>query len=211
MSQRIASLVFVVIAVVLGLGTSPAAADDTDVTLARLADAAKCKNKASPWRAWCPATTWAKGKAGALKPGVMAGITVAIAADADVQQALTERVTFVVLAVRRDGKKLVAALRDVKPENDSESEMVAKAVMGVAAVLKGKAKEVVLDKDLRDFADSLVAQASRDVAKTRTGWIWDTDDNHVELRQVGTAWVVIETPKTGGAGRFVTVLTPREK
>lgn len=52
--------------------------------LTKLADAARCKDKASVWRAWCPATSWAKGKPGAPKPGVMVGVTVALAADTDV-------------------------------------------------------------------------------------------------------------------------------
>ncbi len=141
----------------------------------------------------------------------MAGVTVAINANADVKQALSDRVSFVVLAVRRDGKKLLVTLRDIKPESDSETQMVAKAVMSVAAVLKGAAKEVVLEPDLREFADSMVPAANREATRTRTGWTWENDDNRAELRQIGNVWVVVETPKAGGAGRFVTVLTSRVK
>lgn len=200
-----------VVAVVLAIGVTSVRADDTDTVLVRLSQAANCKDKSSVWRAWCPAAGWAKGKAGSLKPGAMAGITVAIPADADVKQALSDKVSFVVLAVRKDGKKLLVTLRDVTPDNASESEMIAKALMGVAAVLKGKAKEVVLEKDLRGFADGLVAEANRETTKAKAGWTWETDDNRVELRQVGSAWVVIETPKAGGTGRFVTVLTSKVK
>jgi hypothetical protein len=53
--------------------SSTARADDTSDVVGRLGQAANCKDKASPLRAWCPAASWAKGKTGALKPGVMAG------------------------------------------------------------------------------------------------------------------------------------------
>ena len=151
MPEHLAELAAVVVlALTLALGAATARADDTDAVLTRLGEAASCKDKSSPWRAWCPATGWAKGKAGALKPGVMAGITVALPADADVKQALTDNVTFVVLAVKKDGKKLHITLRDIKPENQSESEMVAKALMGVA------------------FAASL--DTNHDAVKGKAGW-----------------------------------------
>lgn len=189
--------------------TSSARADDavTASATARLGVAANCKDKASPWRTWCGAATWAKGKPGTLKPGIMVGVTVALPADADVKQALSDRVSFVVLAARKDGAKLLVTLRDITPENAAETEMVAKAVMGVSAVLKGKAKAVVLEPDLRRFADSLLPAADRVTVRTKSGWTWENEANRAELRQVGNAWVVIETPKAGGAGRFVTVLT----
>jgi hypothetical protein len=138
-------------------------------------------------------------------------VTVAITANADVKQALSDRVSFVVLAVRKDGKKLMVTLRDFKPESDSETQMVAKAVLGIAAVLKGAAKEVVLDGDLRGFANSLIPAANRETTKTRSGWTWENDNNRAELRQIGNVWVVVETPKDGGTGRFVTVLTSKVK
>ena len=202
---------FVVIITVCAFATTSARADDVDTAnaAARLGVAANCKDKASPWRTWCPAATWAKGKAGTLRPGIMVGVTVALPADADVKQALSDRVSFVVLAVRKDGAKLLVTLRDITPENAAETEMVAKAVMGVSAVLKGKAKDVVLVPDLRGFADSLVPAADRLATKTKSGWTWENDANRAELRQVGNAWVVIETPKAGGAGRFLTVLTSK--
>lgn len=153
--MRLTQFCLAIAAVAVAVSVAPAHADDTGDVVTRLGEAASCKDKDSPWRTWCPATSWAKGKTGALKPGIYAGVTVALPAGADVKQALSDRVTLVVLAVRREGKKLLVALRDIKPENDQESAMVAKAIMGVSAVLEGKAKEVTLEPDLRGFADSL--------------------------------------------------------
>lgn len=190
-------------------GTSHA--DDTAAMLAKLDAGAQCADKRSVWRAWCPAVQWAKGKPGTLKPGVMVGITVAIQADADVAQALSDKVTFVILAIRKDGKAMRATLRDVTPDNDDEAAMLAEAVFATAGVLKGKAKVVTLASGLRAFADSLVAKAERQLTRTRTGWTWETDHNRAELRQIGAVRVVIETPKDGSAGRFITILTDKVK
>lgn len=186
-------------------------ADATADVLGRLADAASCSDKASPLRVWCPAASWAKGKPAALKPGLMVGVTVAIAADSDVRQALSDKVTFVLLVVDKDGPQLSATLRDVNPESDDEARSVAEAIAGVATVLKGKARTVKLPKDLRAFADSLRGRSTRAVLRGKTGWTWTTEHNQAELRRVGTVWVVIETPRDGGAGRFVTVLTDKVK
>lgn len=207
-----ATLLALVVAVSSVLAApAPARADDTDDLLAKLAVAADCGNRASVHRAWCPAVGWAKGKPGPLKRGFMAGVTVAITADADVGQALTNQVRFVILAVGKDGPQFSAALRDVQPETDEESVMVAKAVFGVAAVLKAKAKRVTLPPGLRAFADSLTRELTRALRRGQAGWTWTTDANTAELRRVGGFWVVIEAPKDGGAGRFVTVLTDKVK
>jgi len=196
----------------------PARADtgDTADVLAHLEGAARCRDKGSPLRAWCPATGWERGKAAPLRRGFLVGITVAVAPDGDgavddgvVGRALIDRVTFVVLQIDRDGPQWAANLRDVQPSGDDEERMLADALFQVAAVLKGKAARVTLAPELRAFAAGLRGTSTRALTRGKHGWTWRTEHNDAELRKVGSVWVVIEAPRDGSAGRFVTVLTDR--
>ena len=54
------------LALLLLLVSSPTFADAKDPTLAALQTAAKCTDKASPWRPWCIAADFEKGTAAEL-------------------------------------------------------------------------------------------------------------------------------------------------
>lgn len=175
--------------------------DVRDVMLGKLAEAAKCSDKASPWRSWCIATQWSTGKAGELPKGkVLVGTTIQLEDGYDVGKALSERVSFVALAIDASGK---VKLTDVKPESADEQKAVAEAIFNTAAVLKGKAKTAKLPKQLAGYLRTL--KGSYDVNVTSGAWTWQ-GASRSQLRRVGDFWVVIEKPAKGN-GVFATVLT----
>src|SRR5690242_17050238 len=104
--------------------------------LGELRTAASCQDKASPWRPWCIATEWATGSAGALPAGkVLVGMTIELEQGKSVRDALSNKVTFVALAIGKDGK---VKLTDVKPTNADEEKSVAEAIFAASAVFKGR-------------------------------------------------------------------------
>lgn len=175
------------------------AVDPAEAPLAKLATAAKCSDKASPWRPWCIATDWAKGAAPDLPAGkVLVGLTIELENGKDFAQALSDRVSFSAFAIGRDGKVKLAS---VTPSDDKEKAMMAEAVMNTAVVFKGKAKTAKLPKDLAGYLKTIAGAYK----PTRTGGAWSwTGERASRARKVGDVWVVIEShPK----GTFATILT----
>jgi hypothetical protein len=173
--------------------------DPTASALARLRTAAKCEDKASPWRPWCIAADWSKGTA-ELPKGTLVGLTIQLEDGADAKQALSDRVSFVALAVGKDGK---VKLTDIKPTAKGEDVMIAEVVMSAAAVFKGKAKTAQVPKDLAGYIKGL--QGTYKAEKNAIEWTWQ-GQSAAKLRKVGAFWVVIETPAKGN-GIFATILT----
>jgi hypothetical protein len=180
---------------------TPAFAEPTQ--LEELATAAKCTDKASPWRPWCIATDFPTGKAAALPSKNLVGITVELEKGKDAADAIRDHVTFVTLAITKSGKQTKVKLTDVKPENDDEKLSVGMAVGATSELLKGKKPTAKLPKELADYASSKTGEYV--ATQTKTGWTWE-GANPSELRKVGKFWVLIETAKKGN-GIWATVLT----
>jgi hypothetical protein len=191
-----------VVASMLVLGsTAFADRDPIAASLTRLRDAAKCTMKASPWRSWCPATDFAKGTAPALPGKTLVGMTVELEDGKDIaQEALVNRVTFVVLAIDKDGK---VKLTDVKPENDKEKVVVGEAIMAVNQVFKAREKTAKLPKEIAAHVKSL--KGAYATKKENGSWTW-TGTSVSQLRKVGDVWIAIERPAAGN-GIWATVLT----
>lgn len=176
--------------------------DVTTAQLAALATAAKCEDAASPFRPWCIATKFETGTAAALPKGkVLVGMTIELETGKPAGDALTQKVSFVALAIGKDGK---VKLTDVKPESPDEEKAVAEAVFNTSAVFKGKAKTSKLPKELATYFATL--KGAYNVKKSGKDWTW-SGASASRMRKVGDAWVVIEVP-TAGNGVFVTILTP---
>ncbi len=196
-------------ALVLG-GVSSAAADPTADAVAKLRQGADCGNKASKHRLWCPAAEWAKGKPHTMKPGLWIGLSVSIEADTDLETALTDDASLVVLRVDKDGPQLSATLREVEGAPGVDTKAVDDATAAVRAVLAGKGK-VTLSKPVRAFTDSLKGGGTRAMTRTKIEWTWTTGHGGAALREVGSAFVVIETPEGDNPGRTITILTDKVK
>ena len=169
--------------------------------LGELRSAAKCQDRASPWRPWCIATQWATGAAGVLPAGkVLVGMTVALEQGKPASDALSGQVTFVALAVGKDGK---VKLTDVKPTNADEDKAVAEAILATSAVFKGRAATAKLPKELAGYVRTL--QGSYAATKKDNAWTW-TGASASQLRKVGKFWVVIEVPAAHN-GVWATILT----
>lgn len=179
-------------------GNAIAKDDPTTTTLAQLAKAANCTATASPWRPWCIATEWSTGKA-ELPKGTLVGLTVELADKADFKTALSDKVTMVALAITGDKAKLV----DIKPTEKGEDVMIAKAVMAVAVVFKGKAPKATLPKDLAGYIKGRKGEYKMTKGATEISW---AGASAAQLRKVGAYWVVIEKPAKGN-GIFATILT----
>jgi len=190
--------VLIVMVVSMLGGGRAIAKDDPSAPLGELSKAASCADKASPWRPWCIATEWKRGKA-VLPKRTLVGITVELVDGADVKDALSNKVTLVALAIEGTRAKLV----DIKPTEKGEDVLVAKAVAAVAMVFKGKAKTAVLPPDLAGYIKSRKASYKMTKGKMEVSW---TGVNRSMLRKVGSFWVVLEWP-TKGNGVWVTVLT----
>jgi hypothetical protein len=193
--------------VVLALASSTAVADkaspDDIITgrLAALREAAKCSDKASPWRPWCIAADFTKGTAGELPKGkVLAGMTIELETGKDAKDALSKSVTFVALAVDADGK---VKLTDVKPTSEEETKAVTEAVFNLANLFKGKARTAKLPADLVSYLKG--RKGAYATTKSGNEWTW-TGASPSKLRKVGTFWVAIEMPAKGN-GIFATILT----
>jgi hypothetical protein len=183
-----------------------AAADKVrvDVTTSRLAalkTAARCDDKASPWRPWCVAADFETGTAAELPKGkVLVGMTVELEEGKDAAAALSGKVSLTALAIDADGKVKVTM---VKPENKQEEQAVAEAVFNTASVFKGKAATAKLPKELADYFKTL--KGAYAATKSGSQWTW-TGASAGKLRKVGSFWVAIEVPKANN-GIFATILT----
>lgn len=175
--------------------------DPIALSLGNLATAAKCADKASPYRPWCIATdALKKGTAPALPKKALVGMTVELEDGKDVADALTNKVTFVALAIDADGK---VKLTDVKPESADEQKAVAEAVFNTAAVFKGKAKTAKLPAELSGFVKTL--KGAYATTKSGNAWTWKGKATS-QLRKVGAFWVILERPDAGN-GLWATILT----
>jgi len=187
------------LALLLLLVPTLALADVTSDELSALGTAAKCSDKASVFRPWCIATGFDKGTADLPKGKVLVGLTVALEKGKE-EAALTDKVTFVALAVDADGK---VKLTDVKPTSADEQKTVGEAVANLALLFKDKAKTAKLPKDLADYVKTL--KGSYATTKTDKEVTW-TGAAPSRMRKVGAYWVIVETPKDG-KGIFATILT----
>jgi hypothetical protein len=181
----------------------PASADTDVVTkqLTALSDAARCKDAASPFRPWCIVADFATGKAADLPKGKkLVGITIELAADADVKQALTDKVSPSVLVIDDAG---MAKLSRIKGSNASENTMLGEAVASLATVFKHKAATAKLPADLTSYVKTL--KAKYPTKKTAAEWTW-TGESTARLRKVGDFWVAIEIP-SDNKGIFASVFT----
>jgi hypothetical protein len=175
-------------------------ADPIAASLTKLAEAAKCSMKASPWRPWCIATDFAKGTAAPLPTKALVGMTVELEDGKDMTEALSQKVTFVALAIDKDGK---VKLTDVKPENADESVTVGEAVIAATQVFKAREKTAKLPRTISTFVKTLKgAYATKKVAGS---WTWEGKSTS-QLRKVGTFWVIIERPAAAN-GIWATILT----
>jgi hypothetical protein len=168
--------------------------------LTKLGTAAKCTDKASPWRPWCIATDFAKGTAAALPKKALVGMTVELEDGKDFADALSQKVTFVALAIDKDGK---VKLTDVKPESPEETKSVGEAVFNAAAVFKGKATTAKLPAELSGYVKTL--KGAYATKKEGGSWMWKGKSTS-QLRKVGNFWVIIERPDAGN-GIWATILT----
>ena len=170
-------------------------------SLGQLATGAKCSDKASPYRPWCIATEALKtGTAPALPKKALVGMTVELEDGKDVADALTNKVTFVALAIDADGK---VKLTDVKPESAAEQKSVGEAVFAAAAVFKGKAKTAKLPAELSGYVKTL--KGAYATKKVGNAWTWKGKAES-QLRKVGAFWVILERPDAGN-GLWATILT----
>ncbi len=127
-------------------------------------------------------------------------MTVALEAGKDTMAALSNKVTFVALAIDKDGK---VKLTDVRPTSDGERAAVGEAVGAAATVFKAKAKLAKLPKDLSTYAKTLTG--AYPTTKSGEAWTWQGKTVSM-LRKVGAFWVVIEIPADHN-GIFATILT----
>ncbi|HEY1558903.1 MAG TPA: hypothetical protein VGF94_28965 [Kofleriaceae bacterium] len=185
----------------------PARADSTGdkltAALGKLATAASCSNKASPWRPWCIAATgWAGGKVGELPKGkVLLGITIELEDGKDTAKQLGDAVGLSAWAIDGDGKLKVTY---VTPSNEDEKKPIAEALFDLSSQMKGKTASAAIPKDLAGYVGGL--KGAYAATKGKTEWTWQ-GKSAARARQVGAYWVVVETPDAGN-GFFVTVFTP---
>jgi hypothetical protein len=177
--------------------------DPIAASLGALRTAAKCDDKASPWRPWCIAVDYYSGKPADLPTKNLVGLTIELENGVDVAKALSDKVTLVSFAATRDGKLVKVKLADIKPTNDDEIKSVAEGVMAVSLVFKGKAKVAELPKELASYVAGLTG--SYEVTKGPLEWSW-TGKNPSTARKVGAFWVVIEIASKGN-GIWATILT----
>ncbi len=169
--------------------------------LMRLGQAAKCADKASPWRLWCIAVDFRSGSAAELPKGkTLLGLTIAIGYDKDVGAALRDRVSLSVLAVGATGKVKETALT---PSNADETKPIAEAVFNVSAVLKGKAKTAKVPEDLAAYIKTITP--TYDATKSGDEWIWQ-GKTYSEARKVDAYWIVVEHADPD-EGIFVSIFT----
>src|SRR3954447_4668762 len=158
-------LAWIGVALALTTATARAGDDPTKAALARLRTAARCEDKASLWRPWCIATDWDKGTP-ALPRTNLIGLSIELAEDNDLRQALSDKVGFVAFAVT-DGK---ATLNTIRPTDKDEEKAVFEAVANLALVFKGKAKTADVSKDLAGYIKGLKGEYPTTKAKGSITW-----------------------------------------
>lgn len=195
-------IIAVVVAGAVGLASVAHAdkADPVKTGLTRLAAGAKCTDKASPWRPWCIAADWSKGAAGSLPTKSLVGMTIEIEEGKDIAEALSQKVTFVALAIDEGGK---VKLTDVKPGNEAEVTTVGEAVFAATSVFKDKAKVAKLPAELASYVRAL--KGTYATKKVGNAWAW-TGKSTSQLRKVGKFYVVIERAEAE-TGIWATILT----
>jgi len=202
--NNLRSVVVLVVAAIAPAAMAKKVAPKVDVVAASLGElrtAANCQDKASPWRPWCIAAEFPSGTAGELPKGkILVGMTVELQQGKDAKQALSDKVSFVALAIDQDGK---AKLTDVKPTSKDEEQAVMESIFNTTAVFKGKATTATIPKDMAGYLKTLKGQYA--TTKGPTEWTW-TGQTQSRMRKVGAFWVVIEIPKAGN-GVFATILT----
>ncbi len=166
-------------------------ADPLAATLTKLAAAAKCSDAASPMRPWCIAADFGKGTAPALPRKSLVGMTVELEDGKDVHDALINNVTFVAIAIDKDGK---VKLTDVKATSPEETQAVMESVAAAAMVFKGKADTAKLPKELSDYVKTLKGAYKTKKEKGSIAW---KGANASQLRKVGTFYVAIEKADNG--------------
>lgn len=192
----------IVVMMVALAGTARAESDPVASKLAALGKAAKCEDKASPWRPWCLAVNgWAGGKAEALPTGkVLVGLTVELEDGKDVATALSEAVSLSALAIDKDGK---VKMTMVTPSNDGEKQAIAEAVFNLANLFKGRDTAAKLPKELADYISGL--KGAYATTKGKQEWTWK-GASAGRARKAGSTWLVVESPEKAN-GVWVTILT----
>ena len=195
-------LVSLVLIGIVGLGGVARAekVDPLTAALTKLGDAAKCSDAASLFRPWCIAVDFPKGTVPALPRKALVGMTVELEDGKDFHDALINRVTFVAIAVDKDGK---VKLTDVKPTSADETKAMMEAVGAAALVFKGKAETAKLPKELSDYVKTLKGAYK---TKKENGSITWKGANSSQLRKVGKFYVVIEKADKGN-GIWASILT----
>ncbi len=140
----------------LGFGPyQPPVADAVD----RVAAALDCGEKSTdPLRAWCGAAL-TKGAGFTAPKGKVTyvGLSVPLNPKFDVRDVMLKATTLA-RATFADGK---FTLSNITPDNEGEKKLLLEVAGQVAAVLKGKSKDVKVGKDLAGFLDSLAADAAK--------------------------------------------------
>ena len=220
--MKLATLTAAALVAVVAVTAAPATAkrrppDPTANLLDELSTAARCTEKASPFRPWCIAADgWATGTAAKLPVGkVLVGITIrrTLAATAPWDLSTDATIGFAALVVRRDGPALELRVTDINPTKDDEKPQIASALANVSTVLKGKGSTVKVPPPLAAYLKSLSKKSGHFATKGAAGWTWNAGKDMPlgELRKVGKYWVAIETPTTGADGRFISVFTEKWK
>lgn len=205
------SLVLLPLAAVLLGRAAPAAAGPTDDAMAKLRQGADCSNKASAHKIWCAAADWSKGKPHTMKPGYLIGFSVSIESDTDIDTALSDDVSLVIVRFDKDGPELSAQIREIEGAPGVDTKQVDALSSQVRATLGGKGS-VKLAGAVKKYADSLVGKGTRAMKREKDGWVWTTENNSaIEMREVGKTFVIVETPDGGNTGRIVTILTEKVK
>ncbi len=207
MKRSTSSLMLLALAAVVFANVTPAAADATGDAVAKLLQGADCSNRKSAHKDWCMVADWAKGKAAAVKLGLMVGLSVAIESDTDVGTALTDDVTVVALRIDKDGPQLSASLRDVEGATGVTTRHVDALEADIRARLVSKIHKIKLGKEVKAFTDTLAGKGTRALMKGKDAWTWTTGHSTAELRFVGKYWVIVETPDDGSRGRVISLLT----
>lgn len=221
--MKLATLSAAALVAVVAVTAAPATAkrrppDPTAMILGDLSTAARCTEKASPFRPWCIAADgWATGTAAKLPVGkVLVGITIrrtTAATGSAWDLAADPTIGLASLTVRRDGPALELRITDINPTQDDEKPQIAEALGNLSTVLKGRGNTVLVPPPLAKYLKSLGKKSGHFATKGARGWTWSAGKDMPlgELRKVGKFWVAIETPTTGADGRFISVFTEKWK
>jgi hypothetical protein len=179
-----------------------------EALLAQLHTAAGCPSETAPQRVWCVAADgFATGTRGTLPTTAqpLLGVTVEVEPGRSASD-MWATISLSDLAIRGTEGHWTGKITTVRPSDPSEEKAVASAVMGIAAVLKGKAASAPIEKGLFGYLASL--PASYPLTEAPNGWTLPGAST-AELRRVGDYWVAIESPTAGRPGIFVSIFTDK--